>query len=160
MLFDICGRINDHVNVDSLNLALDSFFSTEMSRLNHSEMNPRVLYEGLHDEKGLWIMLLQNSNGFSYESEILDTKFSFVETIIFEVSKYSEDIGEDYTTAFRFLYLFAKRFSLEMLITLDYEVEICYISGDGHVIWNEEQRERFCLNIEDCGQPVNNKVND
>ena len=144
MLFDVCGRIKKLMDKAQLLQAVEDFFKTGITMTESSETSSSVLFEGVLDRENIRILLSLNTNGFDYESDILDSDYTFVETVALEVAKSSASLDEDYKTAFEFLMFLAERFAIEMLVTLDYEDEICFVSSDGCMCWNEAQKYRFC----------------
>lgn len=82
------------------------------------------------------ILFFIDNNKYQYwDSFILNKDFSYLQSLIFDISKFS-DLNKNFETILRFLIELQMTSACEVLVTSSIHDEICYINIDSKVIWS------------------------
>lgn len=143
MIYDMCARIATPIkSVDQIVFLIDDYFGRSENIVVECK-NGTTFLKNLSNENLIEVYLSKNSDGLVYESSILGSDFEYEYLIGFDVSKEADSIEKCYKKALDCIKYIVDQTQYEVLVTFDFEFDICYYSSSGNVRWNHTQEKRF-----------------
>ena len=131
---DIVAKIERNMfSLDIINKSLCDFFNctAKMDKIDENKYRFSCFYE--NDDIVLFFM---DSSDYRYwDSIILKSKYGYLQSLIFDISKFS-DLNKNFKIVLKFLLKLQKLCNSNVLITSTIHDEICYINVESKVIWS------------------------
>lgn len=134
MSVDITAKIGKKLfSVDIIKKSLCNFFkcTVNIDRMDQNKYKFTCFYE--NDD--IILFFIDNNKYQYWDSVILNKDFSYLQSLIFDISKFS-DLNKNFETILRFLIELQMTSTCEVLVTSSIHDEICYINIDSKVIWS------------------------
>lgn len=133
MSVDITAKIRE--NIFSVNiieqLLCDYFDCTVYTEIIDTN---KYKFTCFYENDDIILFFIDNCKLCYWDSVILNKEYTYQQSLIFDISKFS-DINRNYETVLRFIIELQKTRNCEMLVTSSIHDEICYINIESKVIW-------------------------
>lgn len=134
MSVDITAKIGKKLfSVDIIKKSLCNFFkcTVNIDRMDQNKYKFTCFYE--NDD--IILFFIDNCKYHYWDSIILNKDFPYLQSLIFDISKFS-NLNKNFETILRFLIELQMTSACEVLVTSSIHDEICYINIDSKVIWS------------------------
>lgn len=134
MSVDIAAKIRKKIfSVDIIKKSLCNFFkcTVNIDRMDQNKYKFTCFYE--NDD--IILFFIDNNKYQYWDSVILNKDFPYLQSLIFDISKFS-NLNKNFETILRFLIELQMTSICEVLVTSSSHDEICYINIDSKVIWS------------------------
>lgn len=135
MSVEISAKIKKDVfSVNIIKKSLSDYFNSpaKVDEIGENSYKFTHFYE--NDDIILFFIYYNNDHHY-WDSLILKTEYSYCQSLVFDVSKFS-DLSDNFKIVFEFLLELQKTYNSDMLITSNIHDEICYIDIDSKKIWS------------------------
>ena len=134
MSVDIAAKIREKIfSVDNIKKSLCNFFKCTVN-IDRMEQN-KYKFTCFYENDDIILFLIDNNKYQSWDSVILNKDFPYLQSLIFDISKFS-NLNKNFETILRFLIELQMTSICEVLVTSSIHDEICYINIDSKVIWS------------------------
>ncbi len=136
MIYDLCARIpNIILSNEKVHIAIRDFFRSDIISVIPQGQG----YAFSFAVKGITVTLLyihEDKSPCVFESKILNNNYEYVQQMIFELPKTATE--SIYNDLARFCKYVCDCYSCPMLLTLDFEYEICYMKTNSPIVWTDD----------------------
>lgn len=134
MSVDITAKIGE--NVFSANI-IKQFLCDFFDRPVNTEKidTNKYKFTCFYENDDIILFLIDNNKYQYWDSVILNKDFPYLQSLIFDISKFS-NLNKNFETILRFLIELQMTSICEVLVTSSIHDEICYINIDSKVIWS------------------------
>lgn len=134
MSVDIAAKIREKIfSVDNIKKSLCNFFKCTVN-IDRMEQN-KYKFTCFYENDDIILFLIDNNKYQYWDSVILNKDFPYLQSLIFDISKFS-NLNKNFETILRFLIELQMTSICEVLVTSSIHDEICYINIDSKVIWS------------------------
>ena len=130
---DVAAKFENKIlSTDTINKSLCNFFNctAKMDKIGEDRYKFSCFYE--NDDI---ILFFADSSDYSCrDSTILKSEYRYLQSLIFDISKFSEDLNKNFKIVLNYLFALQKLCNSSVLITSTVHNEICYIDAESKVI--------------------------
>lgn len=135
MSIEISAKIKKAVfSVNVIKKSLSDFFNSSAKVYQIGESSYKFTQFCENDDIILFFRYYNNDYHY-WDSLILKAEYSYCQSLVFDVSKFS-DVANNFKIVFEFLLELQKTYNSDILITSNIHDEICYINIDSKAIWS------------------------
>ncbi len=156
MSIEITAKIEKKIlSADIIKQSLCNFFKCKvnMCRIDKNKYKFTCFYQ--NDD--IIMYYCDNFKCHYWDSIILKEEYSYLQNLLFDVSKYS-DVNKAFEIVLKFIIEVQKTYNSEIIITSNIHDEICYINGESKITWSDNYG--YIKNIIKCNDLIIEKVSD